>query len=92
MPLPLPLALPRQAFDFRLAKQIHFGWQAEQEQQQDDVEVVAVQVGQAQMAHIMRRGLKDIFGFAALKLIECIFLSSKVELRLSLPMPFCHTE
>lgn len=43
-----------------------------------------LQVGQAQMAHIMRRGLKDIFGFAALKLIECIGLSSKAELRLSL--------
>lgn len=45
---------------------------------------MALQVGQAQMAHIMRRGLKDIFGFAALKLIECIGLSSKAELRLSL--------
>lgn len=44
------------------------------------------------MAHIMRRGLKDIFGFAALKLIECIGLSSKAELRLSLRMPFCHKE
>lgn len=40
-----------------------------------------MEVGQAQMAHIMRRGLKDIFGFAALKLIECIGLSSKAELR-----------